>query len=495
MSPPDALRNRLFSIRVYPLLAAGLVGSALVAYPSMFSRFAPYDDEGFMLISIKSFIASGHLYDQVYGQYGPFFYEFWGGLFALLGVDPTHNSGGMATLVLWLAASVLIGFSTYRVTGSALLGVCVQLLVFSRLSSIDNEPMHPGGLICLVLSVMTAASTFVARRAGVAMATIGAATGALLLTKLNVGGFALLAVALAGLATYRLPEWRRWLRPLIELFCIALPWLLMFRQLDHGSVRAYAAHATLAIAAVVVALRLWGPSRLRSAVELRWLAWGFGGTVALVVFVALVTGSGPVDLIRGVVIDPFQLPDIFTNLLQLPVRFLALDVAALLACLGAAWLSTHEGFDRPGMVLGRALLGLGAGLAIGLTAAGVELPYAGTGFSADGLWPLGLAWVWLLPTRPGTRPETEFSRRLIPALAVLQSLHAYPVAGSQIAFSSFLLLPLAAISFDNGARDITGVLTERFDRRLALAVPIVLVVATYLLVNDTVQSPLDFIRH
>jgi hypothetical protein len=507
------LGKRLFAARALPLFAAALVGSAVIAYPTMFSAFKDYDDVGHVLIGLKGFIAAGHLYDQVYSQYGPFYFELWGGLFSLFGIDVTHDSGGMATLVYWLLISLLIGFGTYRVTGSALLGVAVQLLTLKGTGLLVFEPMHPGGTAVLLLSLMTVASTYVDSRPRVAMLAIGASTAAIGLTKPNVGGFTLLGVALACAATYQIPPWRRWVRPLIEICCIAVPVALMARQLDQGWVRAYAVFATIAIVAVVVALRAWGPPWRRESLELRWLAGGLVGCGGLVLLVAMLTGSGPVDLARGIVIDPFEQPNIRTGPLILANQLLVLDVVALLICVGLAWLGRRETVGRIGLwivlpggrliaeesvALVQALLGLVAGFAIGLSGAGVHLPYTkpweGTFFFYGGLWPLGLAWISLLPTRAGAKPEMEFARRLIPALAVLESLHAFPIAGAQVQWGSFLLLPLAAISFDNGLRDLADLTAERLDRSFRLAVPAVFAVVTVLVANATIREPLHFTR-
>jgi hypothetical protein len=67
------------------------------------------------------------------------------------------------------------------------------------------------------------------------------------------------------------------------------------------------------------------------------------------------------------------------------------------------------------------------------------------------------AFSWLALTRlsqqnPDT--ETDFPRTLLPALAVLQVLHAYPVAGSQLGWSTVLLMVVGAMCIANGARGL-----------------------------------------
>ena len=53
------------------VLAAAL---AIAGYWLLFTTFMVYDDEGYVLLSLKNFAAHGALYDKVYTQYGPFFY-------------------------------------------------------------------------------------------------------------------------------------------------------------------------------------------------------------------------------------------------------------------------------------------------------------------------------------------------------------------------------------------------------------------------------------
>ena len=441
------------------LVAAG--AAAAVAYPAMFSNFSATDDEGYVLLSLKGFIGGAHLYDQVYSQYGPFFFQFWGGLFSLLGLDVSHDAGRIATIAIWVAVGLIAGFAAYRVTGSVLLGLCVQLLTFHVLDKFINEPMHPGGLICLLLATIVLASTAVDRVPRTAWAVIGAGAATLALTKVNVGAFAVLAIALACVHAYPQLRHPRWARPLIEVVCVLTPLALMARQLDLVWVREFALHATVAIAAVVIALRVAGPLATRIGAGLRWLVGGFSALAAASLLAAIALGSEPADLAHGIVLDPLRQPDVFTIQLELEAHSVIVNLVALALCAGFAIAARRPGGASRGLELARAVAGVTAGLLIGLTAADVGVPLVGSGFEGAGIWALGLAWVALLPTRVEPRPGSGFARRLLPALAVLQSLHAYPVAGSQAQWAAFLLIAVGAIAFDNGLRDLVDLAGER----------------------------------
>jgi hypothetical protein len=460
----------------------------VVAYPSIFSIFQPTDDEGYMLVSLHSFTGGDHLYGQVFSEYGPFFFQFWGGLFSLLGLNFDHDTGRLVTLVVWVAVSLFVGFAIYRITDSVPLGVCVQLLVFHGLDKFVNEPMHPGGLTCLLLAVIVLASTLVVRLPRTAWATIGAAAAGLVLTKVNVGGFAVLAVVLACVAAYGATARARWARPLLEAVCVALPVALMAPLLDDPLVRDYVVHATLAIAALVIGLRLSGPAAERFGIGLRWLLGGFAALAAASLVLAVALGTDPGDLVDGILLDALRHPDIIAIDLGLPPAALVVDLIAIAICVGFARASRPGTVPDHSLQIARAVAGVVAGLLIGLTGAGVRLPVVAAGFQSGGMWALTLAWVALLPTAVAPPPQTAFARRLVPALAVLEGLHAYPVAGTQVQWSAFLMLPVGAIAFDNGRRDLAVLLGGRRADGFALAAP---AVALCLIVVAAIVLPYD----
>lgn len=86
------------SIHPIILAAAGVIFAAAtalggyLAYLSVFTGFMPYDDEGYVLVTLRSFITGQPLYDRVFTQYGPFYFEFFG-LLGALGVPFDHDSG------------------------------------------------------------------------------------------------------------------------------------------------------------------------------------------------------------------------------------------------------------------------------------------------------------------------------------------------------------------------------------------------------------------
>jgi hypothetical protein len=90
---------------------------------------------------------------------------------------------------------------------------------------------------------------------------------------------------------------------------------------------------------------------------------------------------------------------------------------------------------------------------LGMVLSTIGLPWRV--FQGNSLGMAAFAWVALV-TVPGVDAcrKTEFSQTLLPALAILQTLHAYPVAGAQLAWSSFLLAPVGATCIANGVRGV-----------------------------------------
>src|SRR5262245_33156567 len=151
----DLLPKRDRRAQVSSAVAAFGVTTAVVAsiaYFQIFSFFAEYDDEGYLLISLKLFRHGQALYDTVFSQYGPFYYAFMDGLRSVLGLEWTHDAGRFITLGIWASTSLLSGLLIFALTRSLWLGCAVQLLTALALDTLRYEPMHPGGLICLLVA-------------------------------------------------------------------------------------------------------------------------------------------------------------------------------------------------------------------------------------------------------------------------------------------------------------------------------------------------------
>jgi len=101
--------------------AVALVAS-VAAFVALFSGFAFYDDEGTLLIAVKAFADGQVLYRDIYAAYGPFFFDVFGGFFALTGIAVTNDASRLVVGVVWIVTSVLFGLGAQRLTGRLVLG-------------------------------------------------------------------------------------------------------------------------------------------------------------------------------------------------------------------------------------------------------------------------------------------------------------------------------------------------------------------------------------
>lgn len=467
----------------------------LIAHPRMFSGYPVYDDEGYMLTALKGFVTHGHLYDHVFTQYGPFYYEAWGGLFSLFGIPVDHDAGRSVTMFAWIVSSLVFGLSSWRMTGSLLLGLGTQALVFQALGVAANEPMHPGGIICLLLAAIVAISCFVRDRPSpLTIALLGAALAALVLVKINVGFFAVASAALACVVSYPVLSERRWMRILAEVAFVAIPIVLLASKFGETWPRRYAVHVAVAALAVVIALRARRRAR-RSGEELPWLLGGFVVLALVSCLTILASGTSLSGLIDGVIRQPLRQSDAFTIPLLLSSRLYSFDVVALGGAIAYWYVARRRSDGDPAWVALTSLFSIAVGLVMALSVNGKGLPFDAGEFPGYEFAMLGFCWVALIGPASARR-DVSFALLLLPPLAVLQALHAFPVAGSQTLWASFLLIPVGAICVVNGVRGLIAVTPDSVERRALAGVALcVFGIVGYLVINTALREPLQAARY
>src|SRR6478736_383198 len=180
---------------------------AVIGYLLINTTLMPYDDEGFLLISLRNYLAGLRLYDDVFSQYGPWPYVYHQILTTLGGNAPlTHTLGRAITLFHWVAMALLCGLITWRLVRRQLAALAASVFVFTLTWQMTSEPSHPGSHISLLVALAGTAVVFLpgARRPAWLYAGLGVLIGLLLLTKVNVG---LLLAAGAGCFVLRYTEW------------------------------------------------------------------------------------------------------------------------------------------------------------------------------------------------------------------------------------------------------------------------------------------------
>lgn len=464
---------------------AGLVAItavlAVIGYWLMFSFFDVPDDTGYALMSIIKVNQGEALYSTVYSQYGPGFYVLVGGILRILAVPLTPETALFTNLFLWLSSSLFIGLALLKLTGRLVVPAISVVLSFLVLTVDVNEPLHPGATIAFGLAAMVLVAVYLLpTRPRAGMAALGVLVAGLLSIKVNVGLFALISVAFAYVSTVTVLRRHEVLRVLVTIAFITLPFPLMSSNIGDGWAQRYAAIVAvgaLALALISTRLPAVRPPGKRGIVA---FAIGLGAIGALVMIVPVIGGTSPVDLIDGWVIRPAGTTKIaHAALLTDGHAWIWIVFGAVLA--GVVWYLWPRSWDRRG----RAALATGrvaAGLVIWISLSGpvFHLPPTLTQGMVIGA---PLLWVAALPRRAGgdqvAAEESSFLRLLIPALAALQFLHAYPIPGSQTLWSVFLLVPVGGICIADGLAEFSE-LAIALPQRLGIllrAAPLVAVVA------------------
>ncbi len=426
------------------LLLVAAVLLAVSAYWLLFTTLMAYDDEGYVLISLKNYSAHGGLYAQVYSQYGPFFYFLHDAGHRLLGYAFTNTTGRLVTLLCWLFCAVTAALLVWRQTRSLAWTAFTLGLTFFHLHLMVSEPGHPGGLIgVLVAAGAGLGAALIQRQALRTLAiTAGLVGAALLLTKINIGVFFLAAAGTWFVIQFRASAQARVWSRLATAALVLLPLGLMRAELGEPSGRLFAGLSVVAsLTLLAVAWRERQP--LTTWGQARWGAGALLGLGVITVAAVCARGTNLAELLEGVLLGPLRHPGVY----HFPpawkpgaalVGGLSLLLAGLVWRGQAGWLAWL-------------LVGLRLVLALGFGLACLEwLPFSGHSIAMSYLVPL--AWIFALRLESDDTNGPAGPATWLGLLLVLQYLHAYPVAGSQIAWGTFLIVPLMALGLHDTQR-------------------------------------------
>ncbi len=444
-------------------------GALLLAWYALFSTFQRYDDEGYLMLTVRLLMNGQPLYDRIVTPYGPSYYFLEWVLHRLLRVPLTNDAARFVSAGLWLLVSTLCAVSAWLLTRAWSGAVVAYVAAFFALFAFVNEPGHPQELVGLLLATALVLSLLPeGRKVPWVHAALGATAGALVLVKVNVGAFLILSLIGASASCLISPRGRNAILTLAGVFATALPWLLTHDHLERGAAAGgqwFAFSATASLATLAVWVASWRPEPRAVDPRLEWpvLAGCLLAATAAAAF-ALATGSTLTGLVESLVLTPRR----FAHAFGLPPPLEPFSIM----CAGAGALTALAAtfFARR---VGATVL-----IPIKLVYGALVVTWAMQSQAADLLrYAGGFAWIVLQRTPDDRWSASEvLGRRVLAWVAVLQMLQAYPVAGSQTAFGTFALVPIAIASLWDGVRALAQV-AGRLGRLVPWVVPIVVLAA------------------
>lgn len=411
---------------------------AATSYWLLFTTFMVYDDEGYVLQTLRDFSAHGGLYDQVYTQYGPFFYLLHDLFHRLGGLEFTSAAGREITLFNWIAAALACAGIAWRLTRSRSAAFAALGVTYYHLWSLISEPGHPGSLLTVIIALTAWAGLELILRGKLTWfaALTGISGAALALIKINVGVFFIAATGVWLLCNHAKEQVARAGTLVGGMALVLLPVGLMQHFLGREWAQIFAALATVAAGTMAVAATQCRAPAVRTRHLLLFIGAGLG--VGLVVAAAtLARGTSASGLLDGVLFGPLRHPGVYHFAPQWRAGTLPAAMASVLLAVlcwrsrGQAWLPTVVSIGR--LALG-ALILLSYAEVIAMNTLALVICFV-----------LPLAWLFVFPLGPDRSLRHAAAFAWIGLLLVEQYLHAYPIAGSQISWGTFLVMPLAVV--------------------------------------------------
>ncbi len=474
---------------------AGLLVLATTGFFVLFTTWACYDDEGYILWTLIHHQQGHVLYEDIFTQYGPAFYVLDNSLRTLLPFAYTTDGQRWQTLFFWVASTLLLlrgfdllanhreGRSQNVAAGPIAMGIFAALALFWHQDRLALEPGHPqiwcNLLVCTSLLILAARYRSPLPSGGILyLSLLGVLAGILILIKPNVGLF--LLVALPAGYFWTANRGCRWVAigDTVYTFCLfALPWILMWPQL-------HSVHGTLLpclISMSIVGLRIAIAGYLRPSIlanpsdqssDLRpivansiALAMGAAVSIASLVLWSIECGVSPSSLRRGLFGQHGSLLSYYFHpVIRTPLAWIAFcSITVAFIILIGRWIS---GIGQPGRWRGptrdhwRIVFLVLAPLLVAIDV------FEGLTPLVHGLLPRGcseillaispiviLGWLTLRSSDPvGDRNsflDLPRARVLvsIAAIAATQPLIAYPVPGTQMSLGTLPLVLLLADGF------------------------------------------------
>ena len=444
------------------------MAATVVAFPLAYSQFRTYDDEGTYLEALN-YALHGSVYAHMQLEYGPAFINLESAVFWILHLAVSHDMGRLVTLIAWGASAGLGGTVAAKLTGRTSMGIVATCLGMLVLAPLVNEPLQPAILI-EPLTVVAVLCVMIDHRSVRASLALGLVLGTLLVIKVNVGG--LLLVAVVGYQW--LAYWRANIASSIGLAVLLSSVLVVTAPLV-GRPPVATFDLMYVMASVGVACAVWYSGRTHAVRGLRIGAVGVGASfgVGIELLAGLLRGNSLGQIAEATVLRPLaQARGLYIPVPDVGITGVVVAATAVLALLWARSVGRASGLGHPGVQLGDRELGRAAMagppyyntscasarhwlspdsiLNTASLAAAVAAVYGiAAGIPLAGLGCTSLA---VVATADDHHDQCATSARVFLAvLATSMVVQAYPTAGSQLGFASFLVVLCAVVVLNRAA--------------------------------------------
>ncbi len=467
------------------LIAGLLLVTGILGYLRLSTSFAPYDDEGYVMVSLQSFIDGKPLYDATYSQYGPGYFFLNGWFHRLTGLPISHDTARLKMLVVWVLSAGATGWATFRLSGQRWLGLIAYSAAWFHLDRLGFEPGHPQDLCFAAIAASLLIACQRTNTGGVRIrqaVVLGMLAGITAMTKINIGVFLLVIATTTVVALGRSGRARTWLLTLIGVGAAALPvaiakqhvlswegiqlpatvvlgWvglaIVFYRREQSGTEPAPHPMGEPAIPETHSDSSTVGTGGLVHYASVLAVWIGFIATVAAFCGLALADGTslrglyfGLIGQHSGVIDQVYEHP---------PLHPFAIAVCALGACL--AWFLTSPRRSARSVATARRIMTFGfiavlAGIGLRyITDSATLIDHGADDRGHAGLLLSvlpGFAWLVLLQSRkPGRRTIGTW----LAVSSVVLPMCPYPVPGTQTAMASLTLLILLFVVLSNAIED------------------------------------------
>ncbi len=463
---------------VVTLGSLGMVGT--FAFAHIFTTFARWDDDGYFLQAFHDFLSGHKLYDQVFSFYGPFTFMSAALIARFNPVNVNEDTFRWATLIVWILSALLFAGAVWRWTHRFSVSVVVFLLIGLRLGELASSIGHPHLWVIFAVALLLALGLdwiCVPGKWKHALCA-GFLIGIILLSKINIGIYVSIAIALA-VSLQLTGRIRLWASSVAIFAAAGLALLLLFRHLS-GSEQCFTL-AYLCSLFMIVGVAFFRSAEPPPIKNLAWLVAGLGICLCGGVFVTLACGTTFRALFNSFFAGPAALLNSYHNPFEdatRPGSILLSLCAIVIAVVTFPW---RKHFTLHPVGLGILKLTVGTGLTCLFIN---DVRYDG-GLTLTG----SLLFLWLLIIDAPPVSNARYSNRLFLALLCpLFSLQLFPIAGgAQIIWAALIPAVAAAVLLADGIdcidRANSGAQISRWKRVVARSIGPTLAILLFLFVG------------